>query len=113
MMDTEFVQIVTTTDQKDQAETIARALVEKRLAACVQIVGPIVSIYRWQGAIETAQEWQCLIKSRRDRFEAVEGLIKALHAYEVPEIIMLPITGGHASYLRWLMKTSHRVNQIT
>lgn len=102
MRDTEFVQIVMTTDQKDQAEAIARALVERRLAACVQIVGPIVSIYRWQGAIETAQEWQCQIKSRRDLFDAIEEAIKSMHSYEVPEIIMLPIAGGHANYLHWL-----------
>ena len=102
MKDSEFVQIVMTTDQKDQAEDIARALVEKRLAACVQIVGPIVSIYRWKGAMETAQEWQCLIKSRRDLFETIESIIISMHTYEVPEIIMLPITGGHTNYLRWL-----------
>lgn len=105
MKDTEFVQIVTTTDHKNHAELIARTLVEMRLAACVQIVGPVTSVYRWQGAIETAEEWQCLIKSCRERYDDVAQVIKDIHPYDVPEIIMLPITGGHAPYLHWLRET--------
>ena len=102
MTKTKFLQIVMTIDQRDTAETIAKTLVEMKLAACVQILGPIASTYRWQGKVETAEEWQCLIKSRSDRYQDVERVIKALHPYNVPEIIMTPIVGGHAAYLQWL-----------
>ena len=81
---------------------IGAALVEKRLAACVQIVGPIESVYRWQGKIETAAEWQCWIKTRRQLFEQIELAIRELHSYEVPEILAVPIAQGSAAYLSWL-----------
>jgi periplasmic divalent cation tolerance protein len=97
-----YVQIVTTTAKQEEAETIARALVERRLAACVQIVGPITSVYRWQEKIETAQEWQCQIKARGEQFAAVEAAIRGLHPYEVPEIIALPMSAGSAGYLAWI-----------
>jgi periplasmic divalent cation tolerance protein len=97
-----YLQVVTTTETADQAEQIARALVERRLAACVQIVGPIRSIYRWQGQIESAQEWQCWIKTRAERFEAVRAAIVGLHTYQVPEILALPVEAGHGPYLAWL-----------
>jgi periplasmic divalent cation tolerance protein len=68
----------------------------------VQIVGPITSIYRWKGNIETAEEWQCVIKSRKDLYEEIETAIKAIHPYEVPEIIAVPIVAGSGDYLEWL-----------
>jgi periplasmic divalent cation tolerance protein len=98
----EYIQVVTTTEHRDDAEAIARMLVEERLAACVQIVGPITSVYRWQGKIETAQEWQCLAKSRRDLFVRIQAAIKRLHPYQVPEIIAVPMLDGSAEYLAWL-----------
>ena len=98
----EYIEVVTTTEKREDAEKIARSLVEERLAACVQIVGPIMSVYRWQGKIETAEEWQCRAKSRRDLFERIEEEIKRLHPYQVPEIIALPIEAGSADYLAWL-----------
>lgn len=98
----EFLQVVTTTDTKALAETIGRALVERRLAACVQIVGRIESIYRWEGRIESAEEWQCWIKTTRDRFPAVEQAIRELHTYTVPEILAIPVVAGAADYLKWL-----------
>lgn len=97
-----FIQVTTTTEKKEDAERIARSLVETRLAACVQIVGPIESIYRWKGRIETTGEWLCLIKSRRDNYEAVEETIRSLHPYEVPEIVAVPFTAGSRDYLGWL-----------
>jgi periplasmic divalent cation tolerance protein len=100
----EFIHIITTTASSDAAERIAGVLVESRLAACVQIVGPIRSIYRWQGQIETAEEWQCWAKSRRDLYDEVEKTIRRLHTYEVPEILAMPIVAGHADYLAWLEK---------
>jgi periplasmic divalent cation tolerance protein len=99
---TNFLQILTTTATREDAERIARALVETKLAACVQIVGPITSIYRWQGNVETTQEWQCWAKSRRDLWSAVERAIRGLHPYEVPEILAMPIETGSADYLKWL-----------
>jgi periplasmic divalent cation tolerance protein len=98
----EYLQIVTMAASADEARRIAAALVEERLAACVQIVGPIESIYRWQGKVETATEWQCWIKTRRQRYDAVEASIRRLHSYDVPEILALPITAGSEAYLNWL-----------
>lgn len=94
--------ITTTVDSAEAAERIAHALVQRRQAACVQILGPIRSIYRWEGIIESGQEWQCQIKTPRDRAEAVHQTIVELHSYEVPEIIVTPILGGNANYLEWL-----------
>ena len=101
-MTSEHVQVITTTERKEDAEAIARRLVEERLAACVQIIGPITSTYRWKGKIETSQEWQCWAKSRRDRYEQIERAITRLHPYDVPEILAVPITAGSRSYLAWL-----------
>ncbi len=84
------------------AEEIAKALLEERLAACVNIMAPCRSIYLWQGAIEAANEIPVLIKTTTERFAELEALIKARHPYTVPEIIALPITAGSSAYLDWL-----------
>jgi periplasmic divalent cation tolerance protein len=97
-----FIQVTTTTDKREDAERIARSLVERRLAGCVQILGPVTSIYRWKGKIETAGEWLCLIKSREDLYGAIEAAIRSLHPYETPEIIAVPVTAGSGDYLDWL-----------
>ncbi|MFZ4439053.1 MAG: divalent-cation tolerance protein CutA [Syntrophales bacterium] len=97
-----FIQVTTTTGNKADAELIALKLVEVRLAACVQIVGPIESIYRWKGKIETAVEWLCLIKSCAESYGAIEQTILSLHPYETPEIVAAAITGGSRAYLDWL-----------
>jgi periplasmic divalent cation tolerance protein len=98
----DHIQIITTAGTRADAETIARALVNERLAACVQLLGPILSTYHWQGSIETNQEWQCMIKTRRDLFEQVEATIRKLHPYEVPEILALPVVAANRSYLDWI-----------
>jgi periplasmic divalent cation tolerance protein len=98
----DYIQVVTTTERREDAERIARALVEERLAACVQVTGPITSTYRWQGKIETAQEWQCWAKSRHSLYAKIEQAIRKLHPYEVPEILAMPIVAGSADYLAWL-----------
>jgi periplasmic divalent cation tolerance protein len=98
----EIIQIVTTTDRKDLAERIGQTLVHRRLAACTQIVGPILSIYRWQGETESAEEWQCLIKTSRERYAAVEQAIRELHSYAVPEILAIPVVAGNPAYMQWL-----------
>ena len=98
----DFIQVLTTTDRHEDATRIARELVERRLAGCVQVLGPITSTYRWEGAVETAQEWLCLVKSTRERYDELEGAIRELHPYDVPEILAVPVVAGHAPYLAWL-----------
>jgi periplasmic divalent cation tolerance protein len=99
---TEYIQVVTTTETKEQAQRIAQVVVEKRLAACAQIVGPISSTYWWKGKIETAEEWLCLMKSANSLLADLERAIRENHPYEVPEIVAMPIATGGESYLNWL-----------
>jgi periplasmic divalent cation tolerance protein len=106
--DNTYVQVVTTTALREEAERIARELVEARLAACVQIVGPILSTYRWQGKIETGEEWQCWAKTRGELFARVEEAIRRIHPYEVPEIIAVPVVAGSAKYLAWVNAETDR-----
>jgi len=101
----EAVQVFTTTDTEAGAKKIADVLVTARLAACVQVVGPITSTYRWQGKIETAQEWLCIIKSTDALCDEVESAIRELHPYEVPEIIAVAVTAGSQEYLEWLKES--------
>ncbi len=98
----DYIQVITTVEHREDAQRIATALVEQRLAACVQVSGPVTSTYRWQGKIHSAQEWQCSIKTRRDRYPEVEQAIRKLHPYQVPEILALPVVAGGADYLAWL-----------
>ena len=99
---TEYIQVLTTVEHKADAENIAKSLVEKRLAACVQILGPLSSYFYWQGKLDSAAEYLCLIKSRNDLFAELEAAIKSMHPYEVPEIVATPITKGGKDYLNWL-----------
>ena len=101
---TKYIQAITTTDTEENAAEIVNSLIRHRHAACVQIVGPIQSTYWWEEKIETATEWLCIIKTRRDRFEQVEAAIRRIHANEVPEIIAIPIIEGNEDYLAWLDK---------
>ncbi|GAB6075875.1 divalent-cation tolerance protein CutA [Desulfurobacterium crinifex] len=101
-MESEFIQVFTTTDKKEEAEKITKVLIEKRLAVCVQIVGPIESTYWWNGNIETAKEWLILIKSEKRLYKEIERVIKENHSYQVPEILAVPVTAGNPDYLRWL-----------
>lgn len=100
-----YIQVITTTETKEQAEAIARRLLDDKLAACVQIAGGIESIYSWKGKIERSCEYLCLIKTREDLFSGVSAVIKTLHSYEVPEIIAVPIIGGGKEYVAWLADT--------
>jgi periplasmic divalent cation tolerance protein len=97
-----YIQVVTAIAKRENAEKIANALVEKRLAACVQILGPIVSTYWWKDNIETAEEWLCVIKSKKEVYEELEKSIKEIHPYETPEIFALPVVAGSKDYLKWL-----------
>jgi periplasmic divalent cation tolerance protein len=87
----------------DEATRIARALVEERLAACANIVSPIVSVYRWEGQVHEDREVLLIIKTTDARLPALIQRVKALHSYQVPEVIAMPIADGSADYLRWLL----------
>lgn len=86
----------------DQADVMAQTLVERRLAACVNIIGPARSVYRWQDRVERGRESMLLIKTRRDRYAALEDAVRALHRYELPEIIAVEISCGSMAYLDWI-----------
>jgi periplasmic divalent cation tolerance protein len=101
---TKYLQVTTTTETKEDAQKIAYSIVEKRLAACVQIVGPITSIYWWKDKIEEAGEWLCIMKSSQSLYAELEKTIQKTHPYDVPEIISVPIDGGSKRYLEWLEK---------
>ncbi|HYL96365.1 MAG TPA: divalent-cation tolerance protein CutA [Terriglobales bacterium] len=97
--------VLTTTGSREEAEKIAHALVERRLAACVNIVGPIHSVYRWQGKVESAPEHLLLIKTTAAQFDAVAKAIRELHSYDLPECIELSIESGSAEYLEWIERS--------
>ena len=98
----DLVQITTLTDSRDSADTIAGHLVGRRLAACVQVLGPVTSTYRWQGKVEKGNEFMCLVKTRAGLARKVEEAIRSLHPYDMPEIVSVPIVGGNADYLNWV-----------
>ena len=97
-----FIQVVTTIDSREAAERMARLLVDKRLAACVQIDGPITSIYRWRGQVEESQEWRLTAKSRTGLFKTIVAVIRGIHSYEVPEIVAMAIERIDEAYEQWL-----------
>ncbi len=100
-----FVVLVTCNSVKE-GRKIGRALVEARLAACVNVLQtPIESIYRWKGSVDTAKEFLLIIKTSRARLKALEAAVKSLHSYDVPEIIALPIEKGSRDYLAWLSES--------
>ena len=99
---TAYIQVTTTTDNAQEAEEIARHLVQERLAACVQVSGPVTSTYWWEGKLEKGQEWLCVAKTRAELYNAVESAIHQVHSYEVPEILVLPVLTGSEDYLKWL-----------
>jgi periplasmic divalent cation tolerance protein len=96
------IMVSTTVEKREDARRITEIVVSRRLAACVQVVGPIGSTYWWKGKIEDAEEWLCLMKTRKELYGKLEDAIKSVHPYEEPEIIALPIVGGSEGYLRWI-----------
>lgn len=97
-----------TAPSREVAESIVRDLVERRLVACGNILGGVRSIYRWRGAVETAGEVLAVLKARAADLDAIGRRIQALHPYEVPELIALPVTGGLAPYLNWVLEETER-----
>jgi periplasmic divalent cation tolerance protein len=98
----DYVQVLTTAGSEEEAGRIASVLLERRLAACVQVAGPIVSRYRWQGKVEEEREWQCLAKTTGAAYAAVEAAIREVHSYEEPEIVATAMIAGSPGYLAWI-----------
>ena len=99
--------VLTTLPDRPAAEALAEALVDARLAACVNILAPCQSVYRWQGAVDKASEVPLLIKTTEARYAALEAAIRARHPYELPEVIAIPITQGLPDYLAWVAAETH------
>ena len=99
---TDKIVVMSTCSDEEEAKRISRALVEDRVAACVNIVPGLLSYYRWQGAVESAPEWLLLIKSTREKFDALRNALEKAHSYEVPEIVALPVVDGSLNYLNWI-----------
>jgi periplasmic divalent cation tolerance protein len=105
-MAAEHLIVMTTTDSEDKAGALAAGVVDAKLGACAQVVGPITSVYRWEGAVQTDPEWRIEIKTTSDRAAALVDHIKANHTYDTPEVVAVPITGGSAEYLAWMIEES-------
>jgi periplasmic divalent cation tolerance protein len=101
-MENDLCVVLVTVGKREEAERIGSALVEEKLAACCNLVGPIRSIYRWKGEICRDEETLLVLKTRREGFEKLRARVAGLHSYAVPEIIALPIVAGHAPYLDWV-----------
>ena len=99
---TDIVIVLTTAPADDRAEQLARQLVDERLAACVNVHAPMVSVYRWNGEVERDSERQIVIKTTRDRLPALEARIKELHSYELPEFVVVAVDQGSAAYSAWV-----------
>ncbi len=102
--------VLSTVDTQQEAERIARHLVEERLAACVNLVPKITSIYRWKGALERATEHLMIMKTAQDRLASLTQRIKELHPYEVPEVIALSIEEGDSTYLEWIFSETRELS---
>ena len=96
------LQVVTTSDTREEADRLARSAVERRLAACAQVVGPVTSTYWWEGTVQSAAEWQVQLKTTAERFDALRAHLEREHSYETPEIVATPIVAGSAGYLAWI-----------
>lgn len=101
-MDREYLVLTTTFPTRHDADEAAAELIDRRLAACAQVAGPVTSTYRWQGNIETSTEWSCSFKLRRDRYDAAAAALRKRHPYETPEILAVPVVAGDDAYLRWI-----------
>ena len=98
----EYVQVLTTVGSEKEAAKIGEALLERRLVACAQTIGPITSRYRWKDELEEEREWQILAKTEAGLYPQVEAAIRALHSYEEPEILAIPVLTGSRGYLSWV-----------
>ena len=97
-----IINVITTADGREALERIGRSLLERRLVACLQVVGPIKSFYWWKGSIEEAEEWMAIMKTRGELYEQVEKEIRALHPYDVPEIMAVEAQRVSEAYEKWV-----------
>jgi len=109
----DYIEVHTTIDSREAAQRIAETVVAKRLAACVQISGPITSVYWWQGKIEHAQEWTCTAKTQKKLYRELETAIKEVHTYDVPEILATEIVEGIRSYEDWITQETSKQEMAT
>jgi periplasmic divalent cation tolerance protein len=105
-----IIQIITTCNSKDLAEGIGKRLVEKRLAACAQISGPIISTYWWKGKMEETTEWTCTLKSTVGLYDKVETAIREVHPYDLPEIIAIDVEKTLPAYADWVREETNKPN---
>lgn len=97
-----YIIVLVTTSDKEEAEKIANSLLNERLIACANIIGPVHSLFWWTGKIETAEEYVLLMKSRENLFDELSERVRTLHSYDIPEIIALPVVRGYKAYAEWL-----------
>jgi periplasmic divalent cation tolerance protein len=109
-MNDDVLLVITNLPDHAAAETLGRALVERRAAACVNVLSPCLSVYRWQGAIETATEHPVFAKTTRERYPLLEQTIRELHPYELPEIVAVPLALGLPAYLQWVQAETREEN---
>jgi len=103
-----FIMVYVTTSNKVEAEKIAQTLLQERLIACANIVGPVSSHFHWKGKVDSQEEFLMILKSRADLFGVLESRVRALHSYEVPEVIAVPIVDGSKGYLDWMNEALNR-----
>jgi periplasmic divalent cation tolerance protein len=99
---TGWLQVQVTAGSQEEADAVASAVLDRRLAACVQVMGPVESRFWWEGRLDTATEWLCLVKTTDDRLDEVVAAIGDAHSYDTPEIVALPVVGGSQQYLNWI-----------
>jgi periplasmic divalent cation tolerance protein len=99
---TDKIVVMSTCGSSEEAQRLARELVMQRAAACVNIVAPVRSIYRWNGGIEDAEEWLLIVKTSRSSFDRLRNILEAAHSYELPEVLAIPVIAGSPNYLSWI-----------
>jgi len=107
MADSNAIIVVITAPTRDEAQSISNLLIERRQAACVNIVPQVDSIFWWKGKVESEQECLLIVKTKASVLDTVIGLVKQIHSYDVPEVIVLPIVGGNSDYLSWIDEEIH------
>lgn len=103
----EQLVVLITAGSQEEAEHLARCLVDEMLAACVNVVPGVISVYRWEGEIQRDQEWLMIVKTEREVLDNLVQRVQALHSYDVPEVIALPLVGGSEAYLHWISGQVH------
>ncbi len=99
----ELIVVITTTEKQEDAEKIAKDLVKERVCACAQVFGPIKSWYWWKGKVESSIEWQIKLKTTSEKYEEVEKALKAIHPYDIPQIVALPVVDAFKAYSDWIV----------